>query len=116
MTSGGSAAALDAFVAAREAAGHPAQATVYMGDQSHSAQARAARIIGIRPDRVRVLPTGPDFRVNSGVPASAVAADRAAGCTPIAFCADAGSISRGACCGNRQRRFFGHGSVYATPA
>ena len=96
MTSGGSAAALDAFVAAREAAGHPAQATVYMGDQSHSAQARAARIIGIRPDRVRVLPTGPDFRVGPGVLASAVAADRAAGCTPIAVCADAGSTSTGA--------------------
>ena len=28
LTSGGSAAALDAFVAAREAAGHPARATV----------------------------------------------------------------------------------------
>ena len=96
MTSGGSAAALDAFVAAREAAGHPARATVYMGDQSHSAQARAARIIGIRPDRVRVLPAGPDFRVDPGVLASAVAADRAAGCTPIAVCADAGSTSTGA--------------------
>ena len=96
MTSGGSAAALDAFVAAREAAGHPARATVYMGDQSHSAQARAARIIGIRPDRVRVLPTGPDFRVEPRVLASAVAADRAAGCTPIAVCADAGSTSTGA--------------------
>lgn len=55
MTSGGSAAALDAFVAAREAAGHPERATVYMGGQSHSAQARAARIIGIRPGHVRVL-------------------------------------------------------------
>ena len=96
MTSGGSAAALDAFVAAREAAGHPPRATVYMGDQSHSAQARAARIIGIRPDRVRVLQTGSDFRVDPGVLASAVAADRAAGCTPIAVCADAGSTSTGA--------------------
>ena len=30
LTSGGSAASLDAFVAAREAAGHPERATVYM--------------------------------------------------------------------------------------
>ena len=96
LTSGGSAAALDAFVAAREAAGHPARATVYMGDQSHSAQARAARIIGIRPDRVRVLPTGDDFRLDPSSLASAVEADRAAGCTPIAICADAGSTSTGA--------------------
>ena len=96
LTSGGSAAALDAFVAAREAAGHPARATVYMGDQSHSAQARAARIIGIRPDSVRVLPTGDDFRLDPSSLASAVEADRAAGRTPIAICADAGSTSTGA--------------------
>ena len=34
FTSGGSAASLDAFVAAREAAGAPERATVYMSDQS----------------------------------------------------------------------------------
>ena len=96
MTSGGSAAALDAFVAAREAAGHPARATVYMGDQCHSAQGRAARIIGIRPDHLRVLPTGADFRLAPGVLAAAVEADRAAGRTPVAICADAGSTSTGA--------------------
>ena len=96
LTSGGSAAALDAFVAAREAAGHPTRATVYMGDQSHSAQARAARIIGIRPDCVRVLPTGDDFRLDPSSLASAVEADRAAGRAPIAICADAGSTSTGA--------------------
>ena len=38
---GGSAATLDAFVAAREAAGNPERPTVYMSDQSHSAQIRA---------------------------------------------------------------------------
>ena len=96
LTSGGSAAALDAFVAAREAAGHPARPTVYMSDQGHSAQVRAARIIGIRPDHVRVLPTGPDFRVAPATLVSAIETDRAAGCTPIAVCADAGSTSTGA--------------------
>ena len=68
LTSGGSVSALDAFVAAREAAGNPARATVYMSDQSHSAQMRSARIIGIRPDRVRVLPTGTDFRLSGRHP------------------------------------------------
>ena len=96
LTSGGSAAALDAFVTAREAAGHPAQATVYMSDQSHSAQVRAARVIGIRPDHVRVLPTGADFRLAPDTLTAAVEADRAAGRTPIAVCADAGSTSTGA--------------------
>ena len=95
LTSGGSAAALDALVAAREAAGNPARATVYMSDQGHSAQARAARIIGIRPDRVRILSTGPDFRLDPDTLAAAVQTDRAAGCMPIAVCADAGSTSTG---------------------
>ena len=96
LTSGGSAAALDALVAAREAAGHPAQATVYMSDQSHSAQIRAARIIGIRPEGIRVLPAGADFRLDPFTLADAVETDRAAGATPIAVCADAGSTSTGA--------------------
>jgi len=96
LTSGGSAAALNAFVTAREAADNPPLATVYMSDQSHSAQVRAARIIGIHPERVRVLPTGDDLRLDLATLASAVDADRAAGCTPIAVCADAGSTSTGA--------------------
>ena len=96
LTSGGSASSLDAFVTAREAAGNPERATVYMSDQSHSAQKRAARIVGIRPDHVRVLPTGSDFRLDPAVLASAVEADRAAGCAPVAVCADAGSTSTGA--------------------
>ena len=95
LTSGGSAAALNAFVAAREAAEHPAQATVYMSDQSHSAQIRAARIIGIRPEWIRVLPTGADYRLSVDTLASAIEADRDAGCTPVAVCADAGSTSSG---------------------
>ena len=95
LTSGGSAAALDAFVAAREAAGNPTRATVYMSDQSHSTQIRAARIIGVHPDRIRVLPTGADMRLDLATLASAVEADRAMGCRPIAVCADAGSTSTG---------------------
>ena len=96
LTSGGSAAALDALVAAREAAGHPAQATVYMSDQGHSAQIRAARIIGLRPEGIRVLAATADFRLDPATLAAAVGVDRAAGRTPIAVCADAGSTSTGA--------------------
>ncbi len=96
LTSGGSASALDALVAAREAASNPPRPVVYMSDQSHSSQVRAARIIGVPPDLVRVLPTGDDFRLDPATLASAVAADRAAGCMPIAVCADAGSTSAGA--------------------
>ena len=96
LTSGGSAAGVDAFVAAREAAGHPERATVYMSDQSHSAHVRAARVIGVRPDRIRLLPSDERFRLDVGLLARAVAEDRAAGLDPIAICANAGAGSTGA--------------------
>ena len=96
MTSGGSAAALHGLVAAREAAGNPDRAVAYMSDQSHSSQVRAARIVGITPDRIRVLPTGASGRVDPSAVADAVAADRAAGLTPMVVCANAGTPTRGA--------------------
>ena len=96
MTSGGSAAALHGLVAAREAAGNPDRAVAYMSDQSHSAQVRAARIVGITPDRIRVLPTDTSGRVDPGAVADAVAVDRAAGLTPMVVCANAGTPTRGA--------------------
>ena len=96
FTSGGSAASVDAFVAAREAAGHPDRASVYMSDQSHSAHIRAARIIGIRPERIRLLQCDARFRLDMEVLARAVAEDRAAGLNPVAVCANAGASSTGA--------------------
>ena len=96
LTSGGSAASLDAFVAARERAGHPERATVYMSDQSHSAQVRAARIVGVRPECIRMVPSDGRFRLDVAALARAVAGDRAAGFTPIGVCANAGAGSTGA--------------------
>ena len=96
LTSGGSAASLEALVAAREAAGHPDRATVYMSDQSHSALTRAARIIGVRPECVRLIPSDERFRLDMEALARAVADDRAAGFNPIAMCATAGASSTGA--------------------
>ena len=96
FTSGGSAASLDAFMAAREAAGSPERATVYLSDQSHSAHIRAARIIGVRPECIRMLPTDEHFRLDMQALVRAVAEDRAGGFHPIAVCADAGSASTGA--------------------
>ena len=95
FTSGGSAASVDAFVAAREEAGHPERATVYMSDQSHSAHIRAARIVGVRPECVRMIPSDRRFRLDIAALARAVADDRAAGFNPIAACANAGAASTG---------------------
>ena len=96
FTSGGSAASLDAFVAAREAAGHPERATVYMSDQSHSAHVRAAKIIGIRPDCIRMIASDDRFRLDMEALARAVRDDRDAGFNPITVCANAGAASTGA--------------------
>ena len=96
LTSGGSAASLNAFVAAREAAGHPERASVYMSDQSHSAHVRAARIVGVRPECTRMIPTDGDFRMDMDALVQVVAEDRAAGLNPIAVCANAGTASSGA--------------------
>ena len=96
FTSGGSAASVDAFVAAREAAGHPDRATVYMSDQSHSALFRAAMIVGVRRDRIRMIASDAHFRMDMDTLARAVAADRDDGLTPIAVAANAGTSSTGA--------------------
>ena len=96
FTSGGSAASVDAFVTAREAAGHPERATVYMSDQSHSALSRAAMIVGVRRDRIRMIPSDADFRIDMDLLARLVAADRDDGLTPIAVAANAGTVGTGA--------------------
>ena len=96
FTSGGSAASIDALVAAREAAGYPERATVYMSDQSHTVLSRGAMIIGVRPECVRTVPSDGHFRLDMEALARAVADDRAAGFNPIAVCANAGASSTGA--------------------
>ncbi len=96
FTSGGSAASLDAFVAAREAVGSPEGGTVYVSDQAHTALTRAARIVGVRSERIRTIRTDEHFRLDVGALAEAVAEDRAAGLVPIAVCANAGATNTGA--------------------
>lgn len=96
FTSGGSAASLDAFVAAREHAGAPERAAVYMSDQSHTALIRAATIVGVRPDNVRMVPSDERYRLDMEELRRIVATDRAAGLEPIAVCANAGATNTGA--------------------
>ncbi|MCY3725393.1 MAG: aminotransferase class V-fold PLP-dependent enzyme [Rhodobacteraceae bacterium] len=96
LVSGGSAAALNAFVAAREAAGNPEKPTVYMSDQSHSAQVRAARIVGVSENCIRKIPVDKNFRLDLRELIRSVSEDRAAGFNPIAICANAGAAGNGA--------------------
>jgi glutamate/tyrosine decarboxylase-like PLP-dependent enzyme len=96
FTSGGSAASLDALVAAREVAGGPARPAVFMSDQSHSALERAARIVGIRTEGVFKVASDGGFRIRVDALERAVADARDEGFTPIAVCANAGATNTGA--------------------
>lgn len=96
FTSGGSAASLDALVAAREAAGAPQRPAVLMSDQSHSALERAARIVGVRPEGIRKVPSDDAFRIRMDALESALDEARREGFTPIAVCANAGATNTGA--------------------
>jgi glutamate/tyrosine decarboxylase-like PLP-dependent enzyme len=98
LVSGGSAANLTGLACAREA--HAGVMTdrlvVYVSDQAHSSIARGARVLGFRPDQVRVLPTGPDLTLRPETLASAVRADLEARRRPLAVCATAGTTNSGA--------------------
>ncbi len=96
LTSGGSAASVEALVAARDAAGHPARPAVYMSDQSHSALKRAAFVAGVRREHIRLVPSDDDFRMDMAALRQCVADDRAKGLQPIAVCANAGTTGTGA--------------------
>ncbi|MCG6957681.1 MAG: aminotransferase class I/II-fold pyridoxal phosphate-dependent enzyme [Gemmatimonadetes bacterium] len=96
FTSGGSAASLDALVAAREHAGAPERPAVLMSDQSHSALERAARIVGVRPEAVIKVASDERFRIRLDELERAIDGARHKGLTPVAVCANAGATNTGA--------------------
>jgi len=97
LVSGGSAANMTALACAREAKAGAVRddLVLYLSDQAHSSIARAARILGFRPEQVRVLPTEPDLRLSPDSLAEAIETDLQAGRTPIAVCANAGTTNSG---------------------
>ena len=98
LTSGGSQANLQALACARElrAGAMRDELVLYVPDQAHSSIARAARVLGFRPDQVRVLPTDRNFRMRPETLAAAIDADLARGLTPLAAVASAGATNTGA--------------------
>jgi aromatic-L-amino-acid/L-tryptophan decarboxylase len=98
LLSGGSAANITAFACAREARVGPMSDRVvaYASDQAHSSVARAARLLGFRPDQLRILPAGDDLRLHPEMLARAIEADLAAGRVPLFASVSAGSTNTGA--------------------
>ena len=98
LVSGGSAANLTALACAREAllGAMSDQVVAYLSDQAHSSMARAARVLGFRPNQVRVLPVDDGYRMRPQALAAAMAADLRAGRRPLFVAANAGATSTGA--------------------
>jgi glutamate/tyrosine decarboxylase-like PLP-dependent enzyme len=98
LVSGGSAANITALACAREALLGPMSDRVvaYAADQTHSSVARAARLLGFRPDQMRVLPTDAQYRLRLDALVGAVDADIDAGRQPLLVAANAGATNTGA--------------------
>jgi selenocysteine lyase/cysteine desulfurase len=68
---------------------------LYVSDQAHSSVARSARILGFRPEQVRVLPTREDLYLDPDTLERAIEADLRAGRTPLLASANAGATNAG---------------------
>ena len=68
---------------------------VYASDQTHFSVARGLDVLGFPPDALRVVAFGRPVPAAGRVAADAIAEDRAAGRTPLAISAVAGSTNTG---------------------
>jgi glutamate/tyrosine decarboxylase-like PLP-dependent enzyme len=98
LLSGGSAANLTALACAREArvGAMRDDLVIYASDQAHSSIGRAARILGFRPDQMRILPVDDHQRLEPATLAAAMAVDEGAGRLPFLLVANGGATSTGA--------------------
>ncbi len=69
---------------------------IYTSDQTHFSIGRALDELGFPPETLVVLPSDDRFRLRGAPVAEAIARDRAAGLTPVAIAAVAGSTNTGA--------------------
>jgi aromatic-L-amino-acid decarboxylase len=98
LTTGGSMAAFNAVLCARERhLGRDIRPGVlYTSTHVHHSVAKAARLAGIFEDRVRHIPVDDQFRLRVDALDHAVRADRAAGLRPFMVVSSAGTTNTGA--------------------
>lgn len=106
VTSGGAMAAFIGLKAARDAgagwavrtagvaAGPPL--TIYASSEVHDVNARAADMLGLGADAVRLVPTDDAYRMRIDLLREAIAADRLAARRPLAVVGTAGTVATGA--------------------
>jgi aromatic-L-amino-acid/L-tryptophan decarboxylase len=98
LTTGGSMAAFNALLCARERhLGRDIRPGVlYATTQVHHSVEKAAKLAGVFEDRVRHVPVDASFRMRVDALAEAVRADRAAGLMPFMVVSSAGTTNTGA--------------------
>jgi glutamate/tyrosine decarboxylase-like PLP-dependent enzyme len=107
LLGGGSAANLTALAVARDAmAGADVskgglltlgrEMTLYASDEVHMSIPRAASLLGLGREGLRILPSSPDFTIDLEALSGAVAADRQDSRVPFCVIASAGSTNTGA--------------------
>jgi aromatic-L-amino-acid decarboxylase len=98
LTSGGSMANFGAIVAAREQKLGEAlrDGVLYTSSQAHVCVVKSARLAGILPDRVRVVPVDGRFRMDVDALTASIDADVAAGLRPFLVVSSAGTTNTGA--------------------
>jgi glutamate/tyrosine decarboxylase-like PLP-dependent enzyme len=108
LTSGGVLANLTALAIARDIhlarlrgldhaarGGELDSARIYVSDQAHFSFQRGLATLGMPDDALVAVPSDEDFRLTARPVAEAIAADRAAGRTPLAIAATAGTTNTG---------------------
>ena len=95
LTSGGSAANLNALVVARGEVDELDRAVVYCSDQGHSSLERAARMVGIRDCNIRIVPSTQKYCIDLDLLKKAIQKDKASGLNPKVVCGNGGATNTG---------------------
>jgi aromatic-L-amino-acid decarboxylase len=98
LTSGGSLANFSAIVAARKAKLPEdfLSGALYVSEHAHASVAKAAMLAGFPRGNLRIVATDPSLRMEVDALRTAITEDRAAGLTPFAVVASAGTTNTGA--------------------
>ena len=72
------------------------QMTVYASVEVHSCHQKAVELLGLGSRALRKIAVNDDYTIDLAALEAAIAADRAAGCRPIAIVGNAGTINTGA--------------------
>lgn len=99
FTSGGSLSNLTAMIAAREKKFPEREgivnAVAFASDQAHSSIVKGMRLMGLRNDQIRILPSDDDFRLSPEVLECAVLEEQARGKVPFLVVASMGTTNTG---------------------